>query len=224
MSVLDQDASFVGEFLAVAMDILVRTMRARAAKDHGLADGGARFSLAPKKVKQGMNKVMVLLHASMQPWDYVEVAVCKSGDPVRVPTRTRNPYTIQFAVPESMLDVSAMVNVTVSVNGLSLGCRQLKCEGRLRELDRILRAKDNPVQFLCQVRRVRSTSPKFQIELPEFSKNCMKQHFAGGYSLPICNFSTIYSHFITYLKSALSLLHRRWDSVRTTVRRWTTLC
>lgn len=171
MSVRDQDANFVGEFLAVAMDILVRTMRARAAKDHGLTDGGARFSLAPKKVKQGMNKVMVLLHAALQPWDYVEVAVCKSGDPVKVPTRTRNPYTIQFAVPESMLDVSAMVNVTVSVNGLSLGCRQLKCEGRLRELDRILRAKDNPVQFLCQVRRSQNRHPNPKLEFQYFEKN-----------------------------------------------------
>lgn len=52
MAVRDQDASFVGEFLAVAMDILVRAWRARAAKERKTADSGALFSLAPKKVKQ----------------------------------------------------------------------------------------------------------------------------------------------------------------------------
>ena len=62
-------------------------------------------------------------------------------------------------VAESMLDVSALVSVAVTVNGQSLGSRQLKCESRLRELDRILRAHDNPFLFLCQV--IGEGSPRF---------------------------------------------------------------
>ncbi|XP_052124698.1 MAP7 domain-containing protein 1 [Frankliniella occidentalis] len=152
MAVRDQDASFVGEFLAEAMDILVRAWRSRTAKERRVADGGAGalFSLAPKKVKVGASKVLALLANPLQPGDDAQVLVRKGGDPVAVATRTRNPYTLQFTVPDSMLDVSAMVTVVVTVNGQSLGSRQLKCESRLRELDRTLRAHDNPVQFLCQ--------------------------------------------------------------------------
>ncbi|KAJ1521375.1 hypothetical protein ONE63_003050 [Megalurothrips usitatus] len=152
MAVRDQDATFVGEFLAVAMDILVRAWRARAARERRTADGGgALFSLAPKKVKQGMGKVLALLVSPLQPGDDPLVCVHRDGaDPVPVPPRLRNPYTIQFAVPEALLDVSAMITVSVWVNGQPLGSRQLKCESRLRELDRILRARDNPLQFLCQ--------------------------------------------------------------------------
>lgn len=73
----------------------------------------------------------------------------------RVQTEVRTlalaPFLTNVFVPESMLDVSALVSVAVTVNGQSLGSRQLKCESRLQELDRILRAHDNPFLFLCQV-------------------------------------------------------------------------
>lgn len=65
--------------------------------------------------------------------------------------KKRNPYTIQFSIPERCLDVSMIVGVKINKNGKSLGSRQIKCESRLRELDQILRAYDNPLEFMCQV-------------------------------------------------------------------------
>lgn len=44
-----------------------------------------------------------------------------------------------------------LVGVRISKNGCPLGVRQVKCESRLRELDQILRAHDNPLEFMCQV-------------------------------------------------------------------------
>lgn len=65
--------------------------------------------------------------------------------------KKRNPYTLQFSIPEKCLEVSMLVGVRIIVNGIPQGVRQVKCESRLRELDQILRAHDNPLEFMCQV-------------------------------------------------------------------------
>lgn len=49
--------------------------------------------------------------------------------------------------------MSVLVNIIVEKNGQSLGQRSVKCESRMRELDQLIRSLDNPLNFLCQVRR-----------------------------------------------------------------------
>lgn len=47
--------------------------------------------------------------------------------------------------------MSMLVWIKLEKNGVSCGSRQIKCESRLRELDQILRASENPLEFMCQV-------------------------------------------------------------------------
>jgi len=61
---------------------------------------------------------------------------------------------IPICVPVSCLQVSVLVNVLVEKNGQPLGKRSVKCESRMRELDQLIRSLDNPLNFLCQVRRI----------------------------------------------------------------------
>ena len=65
--------------------------------------------------------------------------------------KRRNPYALQFSIPDKCLEKSMLVGVRIIRNGIPLGVRQVKCESRLRELDQILRAHDNPLEFMCQV-------------------------------------------------------------------------
>lgn len=47
--------------------------------------------------------------------------------------------------------VSMLVGVQIEKNGVSLGCRQIKCESRMRELDQLLKNIGNPLDFMSQV-------------------------------------------------------------------------
>lgn len=84
--------------------------------------------------------------------DNVTIIVDRCGDAIDVSNvKRRNPYTLQFSIPDKCLEKSMLVGVRIAKNGCPLGVRQIKCESRLRELDQILRAHDNPLEFMCQV-------------------------------------------------------------------------
>lgn len=101
---------------------------------------------------QGQNRIIVLLNDPLTCEDNVSVIVDRCGDAIEISNvKRRNPYALQFSIPERCLEVSMLVGVRISKNGCSLGVRQVKCESRLRELDQILRAHDNPLEFMCQV-------------------------------------------------------------------------
>lgn len=101
---------------------------------------------------QGQNRIIVLLNDPLSPRDNVSVIVDRCGDAIDISNvKRRNPYALQFSIPERCLEVSMLVGVRITKNGCSLGVRQVKCESRLRELDQILRAHDNPLEFMCQV-------------------------------------------------------------------------
>lgn len=101
---------------------------------------------------QGQNRILALLNEPLHQDDNVTVTVDRCGEALEIGhVKRRNPYTLQFAIPERCLDVSMLVGVRVYRNGAPLGVRQVKCESRLRELDQILRAHDNPLEFMCQV-------------------------------------------------------------------------
>ncbi|XP_015590355.1 uncharacterized protein LOC107265423 isoform X2 [Cephus cinctus] len=143
--VKDQDETLVGNFLGAAVAILGTTSSVAPKSDK------TAFSVLPKKVKMGQNRVIALLNDPLLPEDNVAVIVDRCGEAIDVNhVRRRNPYTLQFSIPERCLDVSMLVGVRISKNGTPLGVRQVKCESRLRELDQILRAHDNPLEFMCQ--------------------------------------------------------------------------
>ncbi|KAJ8875860.1 hypothetical protein PR048_023763, partial [Dryococelus australis] len=144
--VRDQDESFVGEFFEIATNMLARVCGQIVSHTEK-----AMFSLLPKKVKEGQNKVLVLLNEPTSKDDKLKVSVDKNGERLAVAgVKRRNPYTLHFQMPPCCMEVSMLVTVYVEKNGEPLGCRQVKCESRMRELDQILRLQDNPLEFMCQ--------------------------------------------------------------------------
>ncbi|XP_053613193.1 phosphoinositide 3-kinase adapter protein 1 isoform X3 [Plodia interpunctella] len=173
MMVREKDTSFVDTFLTAAVGIL----RTKDCKD--TATDRTSFSIVPKKVKIGQSRVIALLNDPIREEDSIKIMVDKKGEVINIPSfKKRNPYTLQFDIPESCLDVSMLVWVRVSKNGQSLGRRQIKCESRLRELDQLLRASDHPLEFMCQTLGFKTTS-KEQLDswmLNAFQKN-IPPHF-----------------------------------------------
>ncbi|XP_026806381.1 phosphoinositide 3-kinase adapter protein 1 isoform X1 [Rhopalosiphum maidis] len=149
MAVKDQDRESVGDFYGVSMDILSKSMHVQKAVS--MPEEDTKFSITPKKIKIGQNKLIVLLSEPLVSEDNVIITVDKNGHKIEVTNVTRrNPYTLQFKMPLSCLQVSVLVNVIVEKNGQPLGQRSVKCESRMRELDQLIRSLDNPLNFLCQ--------------------------------------------------------------------------
>lgn len=99
--------------------------------------------------------MIALLNEPLRSEDNVAVIVDRCGEAIELShVKRRNPYTLQFSVPDKCLQVSMLVGVRINKNGVPLGVRQVKCESRLRELDQILRAHDNPLEFICQVHMI----------------------------------------------------------------------
>lgn len=158
-----QDQNFVGHVLGLATDILGPALRDQplatavlqqqqhtttTMQRQGSTEG---FTLMPKKVKIGQSKVIVILNEPVHRDDSIHVRIDKTGEFLNVPiVKRRNPYTLQFSVPAECMEVSMMVDVHVEKNTVALGCRPLKCESRLRELEQILKSPDAPMEFLCQ--------------------------------------------------------------------------
>lgn len=115
----------------------------------------AHFTVLPRKVKVGQSKVVALLSEPLSRDDVVRVLIEKSGGgggellPV-AGLKRRNPYTLQFTVPDSCMEVSTMIDIRIVRNDRELGRRPVKCESRLRELEQLLRAQDSPLEFMCQ--------------------------------------------------------------------------
>ncbi|PSN40924.1 hypothetical protein C0J52_16272 [Blattella germanica] len=144
--VKDRDESSVSKFLQEALDIMARVWRQQT-----LRADKALFSVIPKKVKEGQNKVIVLLNEPIEKEDKIKISVDKNGERLEIlSVKRRNPYTLHFQMPESCMEISMLVSVHVEKNGQALGFRQVKCESRMRELDQILRSCDNPLDFMCQ--------------------------------------------------------------------------
>lgn len=84
----------------------------------------------------------------------MKVSIEKNDEIVEIKSlKRRNPYTIKISMPDNLTEVSAIVNVLVEKNGSIIGSRPIKCESKLRELEQILRSSNNPMEFMCQVRK-----------------------------------------------------------------------
>lgn len=152
MTVKDKDKTFVGDFLGVAMDVLSRSWQLQQAMQQVKLDSSrSHFSIVPKKIKVGQNKLLILLNDPLCNSDKINIFVERTGQKIEVTSiKRRNPYTLQFSMPSVCLQTSQLVAVNVERNGRSIGHRLVKCECRLRELDQLLRSTDNPLAFMCQ--------------------------------------------------------------------------
>ncbi|BES92418.1 Phosphoinositide-3-kinase adaptor protein 1 [Nesidiocoris tenuis] len=181
-TVKDQDATFVGDFLGVAMDILSRTWQLQQAMAQLKLDNNrAHFSVSPKKIKVGQNKVLILLNDPVSANDKISISVDKNGTKIDVPViKRRNPYTLQFSMPSSCLQTSVIVAVNVERNGRSLGHKLVKCESKLRELDQLLRTTDNPLVFMCQSLGITNVDKD---QLDDFLVSAFKKNMPPNFNL-----------------------------------------
>ncbi|ALC45437.1 stumps [Drosophila busckii] len=160
--VRDNDQAQISNILGIATDILGRALCQRPpCLDSSSCGGGGGlsrsfsscsegFTVQPKKVKQGQNKVLAILAEPLQPSDSIKLLVEKSGELLEIRNfKCRNPYTLQFAIPDSCMEISTMIEVRIEKNNKSLGARPVKCESRLRELEQLLRIEDSPIEFMC---------------------------------------------------------------------------
>uniref|UniRef100_A0A6P7HEX1 Uncharacterized protein LOC114347828 n=1 Tax=Diabrotica virgifera virgifera TaxID=50390 RepID=A0A6P7HEX1_DIAVI len=145
----DQDENFTKEFLGQAMTILSKVWKQQISI---ISQDKSYFSISPKKIRQGQNSVLVILTFPLQKDDVVKISVEKNGELFVINNvKKRNPYLLKFWMPESLTEITAIVNILVEKNGNIIGSRPMKCESRLRELEEILRNVNNPIDFMCQV-------------------------------------------------------------------------
>ncbi|XP_051862654.1 phosphoinositide 3-kinase adapter protein 1 isoform X1 [Drosophila albomicans] len=160
--VRDNDQAQISNILGIATDILGRALCQRPpcqdnsnssnnnSISRSLSSCSEGFTVLPKKVKQGQNKVLAMLAEPLKPNDALKLLVEKSGELIEIRNfKCRNPYTIQFAIPESCMEISTMIEIRIEKNNKSLGARPIKCESRLRELEQLLRIEDSPIEFMC---------------------------------------------------------------------------
>ncbi|XP_050068228.1 uncharacterized protein LOC126556785 [Anopheles maculipalpis] len=109
------------------------------------------FVLFPRKVKVGQSKILLILHEPLTKEDWVKIKVEKADQTIEITNiKRRNPYTIQFSVPEVCMEISMMIKIRLEKNSVDLGSRPLKCESQMRELEQILSSKDAPMELICQ--------------------------------------------------------------------------
>lgn len=160
-TVTDHEQSFLSELLGIATDILGCALRQQPHYSRqnvitpfkhtdsvGFHD---TFTLFPRKVKIGQNKVLVILTEPLERNDWIKIKIEKGNGIIEITNvKRRNPYTIQFSVPDSCMEVSMMISVRLEKNNVDIGCRPLKCESLFRELEHILKTQHTPMEFLCQ--------------------------------------------------------------------------
>uniref|UniRef100_A0A182NS66 DBB domain-containing protein n=1 Tax=Anopheles dirus TaxID=7168 RepID=A0A182NS66_9DIPT len=128
---------------------LAGTPGASAGSAHGRSHES--FVLFPRKVKVGQSKILLILHEPLTKEDWIKIKVEKADQTIEITNiKRRNPYTIQFSVPEVCMEISMMIKIRLEKNSVDLGSRPLKCESQMRELEQILSSKDAPMELICQ--------------------------------------------------------------------------
>lgn len=104
--VKNHDQSLVGNVLGIATDILGRALCQRPpcseanVMTNNKSCPNEAFTVLPRKVKLGQNKVVALLNEPLMKDDWVKVKIEKSGEMIEILNfKKRNPYTLQFSIP-----------------------------------------------------------------------------------------------------------------------------
>lgn len=111
-AVHNQDQSLVGKVLGIATDILGRALCQRpvcqntqmststSSDKNQTGCSGEAFTILPRKVKVGQNKVVALLNEPLAKDDVIRVRIEKTGEQLEVGhIKRRNPFTLQFTIP-----------------------------------------------------------------------------------------------------------------------------
>ncbi|KPU79193.1 uncharacterized protein Dana_GF17516, isoform C [Drosophila ananassae] len=223
--VRDNDQVQISNILGIATDILGRALCQRPpCHDHfgsGSGSGLSRsfsacsegFTVLPKKVKLGQNKVVALLAEPLEKNDTLKLLVEKSGELIELRNfKCRNPYTLQFSIPEACMEISTMIEIRIEKNNKSLGARPIKCESRLRELEQLLRIEDSPIEFMCHALGI---GPVERDALDQHLLQCFQRNMPPNFHL-LSGASERQPHFFTRLESSPeeypTLLHfaARW--------------
>lgn len=176
------DQSPLSELIGSAVDILGRALREQPAYNDSVSPAIVakayhqdQFTILPRKIKSGHNKVIVMLTDPLTSDDTVRIKLERtpqSGDVVQF--KKRNPYTLQLTVPESYLEISAMVGIRLEKNGVDIGCKPVKCESKLKELEQLLKSQDSPVKYMCHCLGLDAAADHDKIDLylvQSFQKN-----------------------------------------------------
>ncbi|XP_034489261.1 phosphoinositide 3-kinase adapter protein 1 isoform X3 [Drosophila innubila] len=227
--VRDNDQAQISNILGIATDILGRALCQRPpCQDNSSSSSSSNnnnsisrslsscsegFTVLPKKVKQGQNKVLAMLAEPLKPNDTLKLLVEKSGELIEIRNfKCRNPYTVQFAIPESCMEISTMIEIRIEKNNKSLGARPIKCESRLRELEQLLRVEDSPIEFMCHALGV---GPLERDALDQHLLQCFQRNMPPNFHLLNGPYER-QPHFFTRLESSPeeypTLLHfaARW--------------
>ncbi|XP_075554285.1 DBB domain-containing protein stumps isoform X1 [Dermacentor variabilis] len=140
----NQDREFVIRLVETAREIVER---ADHSMGRGAGAGTPQFRLCPRKVHQGNTKVFAMLNEPVEQTQKFQVLFESSGMH-ELPVKWRNPYVLQFTVPETFLQVSKVVNVQLRCDGALLGVRQLKCESQMSQLHVLLQSATSPYEML----------------------------------------------------------------------------
>ena len=175
----DHDLEFVQTVLYFSSQILQRSEPGR----HNTASESLSFTLFPRKITEGQNKVVVMLDKPLTSRSVSRVVLERSSgqrmalDDIKL----RNPYTLIVTVPVCLFAKSSLVNLYLEVDGESKGFRQLKCESRTHELDSLLTSLCDPMEFLCQTMAI---SPLCKDQLDEtLTQNLMSNIPKHGFPL-----------------------------------------
>ncbi|KAH8312603.1 hypothetical protein KR044_011643, partial [Drosophila immigrans] len=225
--VRDNDQAQISNILGIATDILGRALCQRppcqdnsssssnnsSSISRSLSSCSEGFTVVPKKVKQGQNKVLAILTDPLKPNDALKLLVEKSGELIEIRNfKCRNPYNVQFAIPESCMEISTMIEIRIEKNNKSLGARPIKCESRLRELEQLLRIEDSPIEFMCHALGV---APLERDALDQHLLQCFQRNMPPNFHLLNGPYER-QPHFFTRLESSPeeypTLLHfaARW--------------
>lgn len=170
----DQDMDFVVSVIHTTQEIIERTTVQKP-----------QFKLTPRKVKEGNGKVFIILKKPLDETQKVQVLL--DGDGVHeLPVKHRNAYTLQFVIPDSMMQRSKIMNVLVRCDDYLLGIRPLKCESKMSELYSLLCVVNSPYEFLCSTLGVNS--------LQEIDTQLTKNFKNNRNNLPSSSFSLLESY------------------------------
>ncbi|XP_068157480.1 phosphoinositide 3-kinase adapter protein 1 isoform X1 [Drosophila tropicalis] len=223
--VRDNDQVQISNILGIATDILGRALCQRPpCPDSSSSSNGVGisrsfsscsegFTVMPKKVKLGQNKVVAMLAEPLEKNDTLKLLVEKSGEHIELRNfKCRNPYTLQFSIPESCMEISTMIEIRIEKNNKSLGARPIKCESRLRELEQLLRVEDSPIEFMCHALGI---GPVDRDGLDQHLLQCFQRNMPPNFHLLNGPYER-QPHFFTRLESSPeeypTLLHfaARW--------------
>ncbi|XP_077535712.1 DBB domain-containing protein stumps isoform X2 [Haemaphysalis longicornis] len=138
----NQDREFVIRLVETARDIVEHADQSQR------GSASPQFRLCPRKVHHGNAKVFAMLNEPVEQSQKLQLYFESSGMH-ELQVKWRNPYVLQFTVPETFLQVSKVVNVHLRCDGALLGVRQLKCESQLSQLHVLLQSATSPYEMLC---------------------------------------------------------------------------